>query len=267
MPRYKLLIEYDGSPFKGWQSQANGPSVQDALEAAVVAFSGERVRLTAAGRTDTGVHATGQVAHLDLERDWPERTVREAINARLVPQPVSVLAAERVGEEFNARFSATGRRYLYRILNRPGPPALLRGQVWHLRRELNAEAMQRAAQALVGLHDFTTFRDAQCQSASPVKTLDEAWVERVGEEVRLHFAARSFLHRQVRSMTGTLVEVGAGRWPEARVAEALAAADRSRCGPVAPPQGLYLTDVAYASGEEAVDHAAVDLLEGEDVGD
>ena len=245
MPRYRLLIEYDGSPFKGWQSQTNAPSVQDAVEAAILAFSGERVRLTAAGRTDTGVHATGQVAHVDLVRDWPVKTVREALNAHLVRQPVSVLAAEQVDESCSARFSATGRRYLYRILNRPGPPAILRGQVWHLRRELDAEAMNRAAQVLVGLHDFTTFRDAACQSASPVKTLDEGRVERVGEEVRLHFAARSFLHRQVRSMTGTLVEVGSGRWTVQDVADALAAADRSRCGPVAPPQGLYLTAVRY----------------------
>ena len=245
MPRYKLLIEYDGGPFRGWQSQANGPSVQDALEAAVLAFSGERLRLTAAGRTDTGVHATGQVAHLELVRDWPERTVREALNAHLAPQPVVVLHAERVSDAFHARFSATGRRYLYRILNRPARPALLKGQVWSLSRPLDVVAMQQAASALVGRHDFTTFRDAGCQSASPVKTLDEARVERVGEEVRLHFAARSFLHRQVRSMTGTLAEVGSGHWPVERVAEALAAADRSRCGPVAPPEGLYLTEVRY----------------------
>jgi tRNA pseudouridine38-40 synthase len=246
VPRYRLTIEYDGGPFKGWQAQANGPSVQAALETAILAFSGERVRLTAAGRTDAGVHATGQVAHVDLLRDWPERTVMEAVNARLVPAPVAVLAAERVEEAFNARFSAVGRRYLYRILNRPGPPALHKGRVWHLRRPLDAEAMHAAAQHLVGLHDFTTFRDAGCQAKSPLRTLDGARVERVGEEVRLHFAARAFLHRQVRSMAGTLAEVGAGRWAVKDVASALAAADRSRCGPVAPPQGLYLTEVSYA---------------------
>lgn len=246
MPRYRLTIEYDGGAYRGWQAQANGPSVQSAIEQAVEAFAGEQVRLTAAGRTDAGVHATGQVAHVDLARDWPAKTVREALNAHLTAERVAVLAAERVEDDFNARFSAIGRRYLYRILNRPGPPALLKGQVWHLRRELDVEAMHAAAQALVGLHDFTTFRDAACQSKSPVKTLDEARVERVGEEVRLSFAARSFLHRQVRSMTGTLAEVGTGRWTADDVANALAAADRSRCGPVAPPQGLYLVKVIYS---------------------
>jgi tRNA pseudouridine38-40 synthase len=245
MPRYKLVIEYDGGPFSGWQAQANAPSVQAALETAVLAFAGERVRLTAAGRTDAGVHATGQAAHVDLARDWPARTVLEALNAHLLPLPVAVLSAEPVPQSFNARFSATGRRYLYRILNRAAPAALLRGQVWPLRRPLDAHAMHEAAQALVGLHDFTTFRDARCQSKSPVKTLDQVRVERAGEEVRLHFAARSFLHRQVRSMVGTLAEVGAGRWSAADLADALVAADRARCGPVAPPQGLYLTQVAY----------------------
>jgi tRNA pseudouridine38-40 synthase len=245
MPRYKLTLEYDGGPYRGWQSQANGPSVQDAVERAIEGFSGERVRLTAAGRTDAGVHASGQVAHVDLGRDWPTRTVREAVNAHLKQESVAVLAVELAAEDFSARFSATGRRYLYRILNRPGPPALLKGQVWHLRRELDVAAMHAAAQVLVGLHDFTTFRDAACQSKSPLKTLAEARVERVGEEVRLHFAARSFLHRQVRSMTGTLAEVGTGRWTARDVAEALAAADRARCGPVAPPQGLYLVEVVY----------------------
>ena len=245
MPRYRLLIEYDGGAFAGWQAQANAPSVQGALEAAMLAFSGEAVRLSAAGRTDAGVHATGQVAHVDLARDWPARTVQEALNAHLGPDRVAVRAVELAGEDFHARFSAVGRRYLYRILNRAAPPALLRGQVWPLRRPLDAEAMHEAAQALVGLHDFTTFRDAGCQAKSPVKTLDEARVERVGEEVRLHFAARSFLHRQVRSMTGSLAQVGMGRWTAANLAEALNAVDRARCGPVAPAHGLYLTDVTY----------------------
>lgn len=245
MPRYRLLIEYDGGAFSGWQAQANAPSVQGAVETAVLAFSGEAVRLSAAGRTDAGVHATGQVAHLDFAKDWPEKTVLEAINARLGGARVAVLSAERVSEEFHARFSATGRRYLYRLLNRTAPPALLRGQVWHVRRTLDVAAMHAAAQVLIGLHDFTTFRDAACQSKSPVKTLDEASVERVGDEVHLHFAARSFLHRQVRSMTGSLVQVGQGRWSVEDLGAALAAADRARCGPVAPAQGLYLTAVSY----------------------
>jgi tRNA pseudouridine38-40 synthase len=245
MPRYRLLIEYDGGPFKGWQSQANGPSVQAALEAAVEAFSGEAVSVTGAGRTDTGVHALGQVAHFDLEREWPAKTVREAVNAHLSPQPVVVLEAELAAADFHARFSATGRRYLFRILNRRTPPALDRGRVFWIKKPLDAEAMHAAAQALVGQHDFTTFRDAQCQAKSPVKTLDLAQVERRGEEVRLEFAARSFLHRQVRSMTGTLCEAGLGKWSAKDVRDALEAADRSRCGPVAPPQGLYLVSVAY----------------------
>jgi tRNA pseudouridine38-40 synthase len=245
VPRYRLLIEYDGGPFQGWQAQANGPSVQAALEDAVEAFTGERVRTSAAGRTDTGVHATGQVAHFDLERAWPAETVRNALNAHLRPQPVSVLEAEAVGEDFHARFAAIGRRYLFRILNRPSPPALLRGKVWHVRKPLDAAAMHEAAQVLVGRHDFTTFRDAACQAKDPVKTLDRAEVAREGEEVRLVFAARSFLHRQVRSMTGTLAEVGAGRWTAQDVRDALEAKDRARCGHVAPPEGLYLTAVTY----------------------
>lgn len=245
MPRYRLLIEYDGGPFKGWQSQTNGPSVQDALQRAITGFSGETAIVTAAGRTDTGVHATGQVVHLDLERDWPVRTVRDAINDHLRPDPVSVIEAEVAAPDFHARFSATGRRYLYRILDRRSPPALDRGRVWWVRKPLDVEAMAEAATALLGRHDFTTFRDAQCQAASPLRTLDLAEVRREGAEVRLEFFARSFLHRQVRSMTGTLAEVGLGRWSPADVAAALAAADRSACGPVAPPEGLYLTEVAY----------------------
>lgn len=252
MPRYRLLIEYDGGPFYGWQRQANGPSVQGALEQAVRAFSGEDAAIHGAGRTDTGVHATGQVAHLDLSRDWPEKTVREAINAGLGSRPVSVLSAELADPDFHARFSADGRRYLYRVLDRQAPPALDRGRVWWRRKALDANAMQAAAQALVGLHDFTTFRDAACQSASPVKTLDIATVERQGSEVHFRFAARSFLHRQVRSMVGTLVEVGDGRRPVAEVAQVLAAADRSRCGVVAPPQGLYLTEVTYPVSDSRV---------------
>ncbi len=237
MPRYKLTLEYDGGPFAGWQAQANAPSVQGAIEAAVLGFSGEAVRIAAAGRTDAGVHATGQVAHVDLSRDWPAKTVMEALNAGLRPAPVTVLSAEVAEGDFHARFSATGRRYLYRVLNRAGPPALEAGKVWWVRRTLDAEAMAEAARALIGLHDFTTFRDAACQAASPVKTVDEVTVERLGEEVRLRFAARSFLHRQVRSMVGSLAQVGLGRWAVGDVADALAAADRARCGPVARRRG------------------------------
>ena len=248
MPRYRLTLEYDGGPFVGWQAQANGPSVQAALAEAVRAFSGESVVVTGAGRTDTGVHASGQAAHFDLERDWPARTVREAVNAHLWPQPVAVLEAEVATPDFHARFSAVGRRYLFRILDRRPPPALLRGRVWHVRKALDADAMAEAARALIGRHDFTTFRDAHCQAESPVRTLDRVEVRRDGEEVRLEFAARSFLHRQVRSITGTLAEVGAGRWSPDDVARALEARDRAACGPVAPPEGLYLTEVVYARG-------------------
>ena len=245
MPRYRLTLEYDGSAYNGFQAQTDQPTVQGAVESALTAFCGETVRLAAAGRTDTGVHATGQVISFDLEKDWPARTVMNALNAHLVGEAVSVLDCMEVDGEWHARFSATGRRYLYRILNRPGPPALDAGRVWHMRKPLDADAMHRAAQGLVGLHDFTTFRDVNCQSKSPEKTLDVARVSRLGEEVHLEFEARSFLHRQVRSMTGTLVEVGLGRWSVEDVAAALAARDRAACGPVAPSTGLYLTGVVY----------------------
>ncbi|MBO9707020.1 MAG: tRNA pseudouridine(38-40) synthase TruA [Caulobacter sp.] len=245
MPRYRLLIEYDGRPYNGFQAQADQPSVQGALEAAVKAFSGQDIRVAAAGRTDTGVHATGQVVHVDLERDWPAQTVMNALNAHLTREAVSVLDASAAPEGWHARFSANERRYLYRILNRRAPPALDKGKVWHMKKELDADAMHAAAQALVGLHDFTTFRDMHCQSKSPVKTLDVARVLRAGDEVHLVFEARSFLHRQVRSMTGTLVEVGAGRWTADDVRAALEARDRKACGPVAPADGLYLTGVGY----------------------
>jgi tRNA pseudouridine38-40 synthase len=245
MPRYRLTLEYDGSAYNGFQAQTDQPTVQGSVEAAITAFCGETVRLAAAGRTDTGVHATGQVISLDLEKDWPAKTVMNALNAHLVGEAISVLDCEGVEDDWHARFSATGRRYLYRILNRPGPPALDAGRVWHMRKPMDAEAMHAAAQSLVGLHDFTTFRDVNCQSKSPEKTLDVARVSRVGEEVHLVFEARSFLHRQVRSMTGTLAEVGLGRWAVEDVAAALAARDRAACGPVAPSTGLYLTGVVY----------------------
>ena len=260
MPRYRLTIEYDGGPYKGFQLQAAGvPSVQGALEAAALAFSGKAVRVFVAGRTDTGVHATGQVCHLDLSGDWRAEVVRDAMNAHLMAERVAVLDAEVVGEDFHARFSARGRRYLYRILDRRAQPTLERGRVWWMRRGLDAGAMDAAAARLLGRHDFTTFRDVHCQARSPLRTLDEARAERVGAEIHLRFAARSFLHRQVRSMVGTLAEVGAGRWSADDVAAALAARDRAACGPVAPPEGLTLTGVDYADrepsglGDEAVD--------------
>lgn len=245
MTRYRLTVEYDGSGYNGFQAQAGQPTVQGAIETALTAFCGETIRIAAAGRTDTGVHATGQVVSFDLDKAWPERTVMNALNAHLVGEAVSVLDCVAVDDQWHARFSATGRAYLYRILNRPGRPALDMGRVWHMKKPLDADAMHAAAQSLVGLHDFTTFRDVNCQSKSPEKTLDVARVVRLGEEVHLIFEARSFLHRQVRSMTGTLVEVGLGRWKVEDVAAALAARDRSACGPVAPSDGLYLTGVRY----------------------
>jgi tRNA pseudouridine38-40 synthase len=245
MPRYRLTVEYDGGLYNGFQAQAGQPSIQGAIEVAVEAFCGEKLRLHAAGRTDSGVHALGQVVHVDLAKAWPAAVVMNALNAHLVPQPVAIIAASLAPEAFHARFSAVGRRYLYRILARPGPAALDRGRVWHIRGPLQVEAMDAAAQTLVGRHDFTTFRDAACQARTPVKTLNEARVVREGEEVRLTFAARSFLHRQVRSMVGSLVEVGAGRWTVADFQAALDARDRRACGPVAPAQGLYLIAVDY----------------------
>ncbi|MBO9560198.1 MAG: tRNA pseudouridine(38-40) synthase TruA [Caulobacter sp.] len=245
MPRYRLTIEYDGRPYNGFQAQASQPSVQGALEMAVKAFCGQEIRVAAAGRTDTGVHATGQVVHVDLERDWPAQTVMNAMNAHLTREAVSVLDASIAPEGWHARFSANERRYLYRILNRRAPPALEKGKVWHMKKDVDAEAMHAAAQALVGLHDFTTFRDMACQAKSPIKTLDVARISRVGDEVHLVFEARSFLHRQVRSMTGTLVEVGVGRWTADDLKAALEAKDRTACGPVAPSDGLYLTGVGY----------------------
>lgn len=247
MPRYRLLIEYDGRPFHGFQAQANLPSVQGAIERAVKAFCGETLRLQAAGRTDTGVHATGQVVHIDLEKAWPAETVRNALNFHLIPDPVAVLEASVTEGDWHARFSATERRYLYRILNRIGPPALDRGRVWHVKKPLDADAMHAAAQVLVGHHDFTTFRDLGCQAKSPMKTLDLAAVRREGEDVLLEFASRSFLHRQVRSMTGSLAQVGLGRWSADDLKAALEARDRRACGPVAPADGLYLTGVGYGA--------------------
>lgn len=245
MPRYKLTIEYDGAPFVGWQRQSNGRSVQEAIEDAVAAFCQEQVTVKGAGRTDAGVHALGQVAHIDLGRDWPSDTVRDAVNAHLRPEPISILSVEVVADDFDARFSARKRHYLYRIVDRRAPPALERGRVWSVPAQLDAEAMHAAAQPLVGKHDFTTFRAAECQAKSPIKTLDRLDVMRAGDEITVRASARSFLHNQVRSMVGTLKNVGEGKWPGTAVAAALAACDRARCGPVAPPFGLYLVAVDY----------------------
>jgi len=245
MPRYKLTIEYVGTPFVGWQMQANGTSVQGLLTAAVAAFSGEQVVVQGAGRTDAGVHALGQVAHLDLTKDWEPDTVRDALTAHLRPHPVAVLAAEKVADSFNARTSARRRHYLYRIVNRRADLTLDHGRAWRVPRPLDAASMHTAAQRLLGKHDFTTFRHADCQAKSPVKTLDQFDVARTGEEVRIVAAARSFLHTQVRSMVGSLALVGEGKWSADDLAAALAARDRAACGQVAPPDGLYLVKVEY----------------------
>jgi tRNA pseudouridine38-40 synthase len=245
MPRYKLLIEYDGAPFVGWQMQARGLSVQGALMAATHAFCGEHVKVQGAGRTDTGVHALGQVAHVDLAKDWATDTVRDALTAQLRPHPIAVLAAEQVPDTFDARFSARARHYLYRIVNRRPDLAIARGRAWRVPHRLDDVAMAAAAQSLVGRHDFTTFRHVDCQAKSPVKTLDRLDVERAGDEVRIIAAARSFLHSQVRSMVGALVLVGGGRWTGDDLAAARDARDRSACAPVAPPEGLYLVKVDY----------------------
>jgi tRNA pseudouridine38-40 synthase len=245
MPRYKLTLEYDGGPFVGWQRQDNGLSVQQALEEAVEAFCQERAVAHCAGRTDAGVHALGQVAHIEIAKDAPPDKVRDALNFHLRPHPIAVLQAELVAPDFHARFSATGRSYLYRILLRRAPAALERGHVWHLPYPLDAGVMHVAAQELVGHHDFTSFRSTACQAPSPLKTLDELSVSRAGEEIHVVAKARSFLHNQVRIMVGTLKLVGEGKWSARDVAKALAAADRTQGGPTAPPDGLYLTEVRY----------------------
>jgi|SRR5579883_1680932 tRNA pseudouridine38-40 synthase len=245
MPRYKLLLEYDGEPFVGWQRQANGLSVQQALEEAILAASGEDVVVNGAGRTDAGVHATGQVAHIDLSKAWSGFRLSEALNALLVPKPIAVLSIEQVADDFDARFSATTRHYVYRIINRRAPLALERGRAWRVKRRLDVDRMREGAAQLIGRHDFTTFRDSQCQAASPVKTLSRFEVERDGDEIVMRLAARSFLHRQVRSMVGSLEHVGSGKWSVGDLRDALEARDRARCGQVAPADGLYLERVEY----------------------
>ncbi|HMH64647.1 MAG TPA: tRNA pseudouridine(38-40) synthase TruA [Rhizomicrobium sp.] len=245
MPRYRLTLEYDGGPFVGWQRQAEGASVQGALENAIEKLSGERITVTGAGRTDAGVHALGQVAHFDLEKSFEAGKVRDALNHYLRPDPVCVLDAAVADAEFHARFSAKSRHYLFRILNRRSPPALEEGRVWHVSHPLDAEAMDAAAQMLVGQHDFTTFRAAECQAQSPIKTLDRLDVSRRADEIHIEASARSFLHHQIRSFAGTLKLVGEGKWRPRDVKTALEARDRSACGPVSPPDGLYLVRVDY----------------------
>ena len=245
MPRYKLTLEYDGSGFVGWQRQADGVAVQQVLEEAIEAFAQERRLVEGAGRTDTGVHALGQVAHVDLRNDWEPDRVRDALNFHVKLHPVVVLAAKVVDDDFHARFSATQRGYLYRILNRRPPPAVRAGKVWWIPQPLDAAAMNAAALHLIGKHDFSTFRAANCQADSPVKTLDEIDVRSDEDEILITVRARSFLYRQVRNIAGTLKLAGEGKRTPDDVRDALAACDRGRGGPTAPPDGLYLTDVVY----------------------
>jgi tRNA pseudouridine38-40 synthase len=243
--RWRLTVEYDGTPFMGWQRQDHGPSVQQALEEAAERMTGERATFTAAGRTDAGVHALAMGAHVDLEKPLTPHRLREGLNALLRPHPVAVLEAKQVADDWHARFSCVGRRYFYRILNRRAPPALDRGRVWHIAQKLDVVAMQAGAERLVGRHDFTTFRSAHCQSDSPVKTLDQLDVDRSGDEVRIHAAARSFLHHQVRSMVGCLALVGRGQWTPDDMKTALEAKDRAALGLNAPPHGLYFVNALY----------------------
>ena len=249
MPRFALKIEYDGRPFSGWQRQADHPSVQEAVERALRRLDPDAPAIAAAGRTDAGVHAFWQVAHCDLARDWDPFRLSDALNHHLKPDPVAIRDAARVSGRFHARFSAVERRYLYRVIVRRSPLAMERGHVWRVPHSLSVDFMTEAAAHLEGRHDFTTFRAALCQAKSPVKTLDEVRIFSVdshaGEEIQFFFRARSFLHHQVRGMVGTLEKAGSGKWPPKAVADALAAADRSRCGPVAPPDGLHLIGVSY----------------------
>ncbi|MBC7181880.1 MAG: tRNA pseudouridine(38-40) synthase TruA [Roseovarius sp.] len=250
MPRYAFRIEYDGAPFAGWQRQVEHPSVQGAIEAALARIEPGPHTIAAAGRTDAGVHALAQVAHCDLERDWGTFRLSEALNYHLKPLPIAITACERVSEDWHARFSATERRYLFRILSRRAPVTLDRGRVWHVRPKLDIDAMRAGAQHLIGMHDFTTFRSTICQAASPVKTLDSIEISEhpgpAGTEIHFRLRARSFLHNQVRSIVGTLERVGAGSWQPDQVRAAIEARDRAACGPVCPPHGLYLAGVGYA---------------------
>jgi len=245
MPRFKLILEYDGTPFVGWQRQANGLAVQEVVETALRGVTGAPVSIRGAGRTDAGVHATGQVAHADLARDWRPYVLREAVNAHMRPHPVAVIQVEPVPDDFDARFSATRRHYRYRLLNRRAPLTLEAERAWLMKRKLDAGAMHEAAQVFVGQHDFSTFRDSECQAESPIRTLDRFEVMKDGDLIVMSVSARSFLHRQVRSMVGSLEQVGAGRWTTEDLRAALEARDRRRCGQVAPAAGLYLVGVDY----------------------
>jgi tRNA pseudouridine38-40 synthase len=247
MPRYRITIEYDGTPFVGWQQQANGPSVQASLCEAISKFTREAVQIQGAGRTDAGVHARGQVAHFELDARWPADKIRDAANYHLKPAPIAIIDCARVGDDFDARFSATARHYLYRILPRRAPPVLDRGRVWQVPASLDIALMQAAAHQLVGRFDFTTFRAAGCQAKSPVRTLDRLDVISAGNEIHVHASARAFLHNQVRSMVGCLKAVGTGRWSVADFTAARDACERKRCAAVAPAAGLYLTRVDYPS--------------------
>jgi tRNA pseudouridine38-40 synthase len=252
MPRYRITMEYDGTPFVGWQRQPSGVSIQGALETAIARFTGETVSVRGAGRTDAGVHARGQVAHFDLAKSWTPDRIRDAMNFYLRPQPVAVIAAAHVDDQFDARFSAIQRHYEYRILTRRAPPVLERDRVWWTMRGLDADAMRDAAAEFIGRHDFTTFRAVQCQALSPIKTLDVFDVQREGDLIVCRVSARSFLHHQVRSMVGSLKLVGEGKWSRASIRAALAARDREACGPVAPASGLYLVAVDYPPQQTAV---------------
>ena len=245
MTRWRLTIEYDGRPFMGWQRQDHGPSVQQSLEEAIFRMTGELAAVHAAGRTDAGVHALAMAAHVEIEKGVTEHRLREGLNALVRPDPISVISVEKVPDDWHARFSCVGRKYLYRILNRRAPPALDRGRVWHVAVPLDAGAMAEGAAMLVGRHDFTTFRSVQCQSDSPVKTLDRLDVRRVGDEVQIEAAARSFLHHQVRSMVGCLAFVGRGQWQPGDIRRALEARDRAELGFNAPAEGLYFVEALY----------------------
>jgi tRNA pseudouridine38-40 synthase len=245
MPRFKLILEFDGGPFVGWQRQDNGVSVQGRLEEAVFNFCGERVVAHAAGRTDSGVHALAMPAHIEIEKSVSADVVRDALNFYLRPAPIAILEASEVGGDFHARFSAKARSYRYRIINRRSPLTIDAGRAWRVSPPLDADAMNEAAKPLVGKHDFTTFRAAKCQATTPIKTLTDISVTRVGDEILVETSAPSFLHHQVRSITGSLVDVGTGRWPVSGVRDALAAKDRSACGQVAPPDGLYFVKADY----------------------
>ncbi|ELU02874.1 hypothetical protein CAPTEDRAFT_109251, partial [Capitella teleta] len=248
LPRYRLTVEYDGRSFAGWQRQDNAPSVQDTIEKAIQAFSGQKVTLFCAGRTDSGVHALAQVAHFDLDREWLGEKIQRATNAHLHKFPIVIRAAEEVEPDFDARFWALERRYLYRLLNRPCPTALDRGRSWHIYKPLDIEAMRAGAAHLIGFHDFTTFRASSCQAKDPAKTLDEITIDRERDEIHFRFRSRSFLHRQVRSMVGSLKQVGEGKFPPEWIADILAARNRRVCGVVAPSEGLYLSGVRYCNG-------------------